>query len=500
MRKTLIVVLAAVLAGSGLGQAPGVRKAVWAGQFYEADKTALSALLDEYLAAAKPVEAPPGQIRAIIVPHAGYVYSGKTAAAAYALIRGQDIETVVILGPSHRVGFEGCSIYPQGGFETPLGIAAVDAGTADALIKASGFSFLPEAHAQEHSVEVQVPFIQKAIPRAKIVPVVIGFPSEETIRTLAAALGKTLASKKALVVASTDMSHFLPRDEANTLDKATIELVRAMNTANLLRKVERNENILCGGAAVLAALFYAQSIGGARVTPLGYADSTAGGGPADQVVGYFAAAVTTGAPKSGTLRLGRPLVLGSMLAAAPGQSPEFTLSAEEKKSLLRLARQAVESYVRNRTAPPSATEDPVLQSKRGVFITLTKNGDLRGCIGFTEPVYPLAEAVVRCAVYAATEDPRFRPVQPSELKDLDYEISVLTPLRKIDDPDIVEIGKHGLLISQGASRGLLLPQVAVEQKWDRDEFLAEACLKAGLPRDAWKTGAAVYVFEAIVFR
>jgi len=501
MRKIFGLVLMLTAWASSLSPAQGVRKAVWAVQFYEADKAALSALLDEFFAAAKPDAAPPGKIRAIIVPHAGYVYSGKTAAAAYRLVRGLDIETVVILGPSHRVGFEGCSIYPRGGFETPLGIAAVDADTAGALIKASGFSFLPEAHAQEHSVEVQVPFIQKALPQAKIVPIVIGIPSEATVRALAGALVKVLKDKKALVVASTDMSHFLPRAEANELDKNTISLVLGLKTTALLRKVERGENILCGGAGVLAALFYVQDIGGAQVKLLNYADSTAGGGPANQVVGYFAAVLLTSTPNSGSSGFGLPLVLGSIMAGAASQnSPEFTLSADEKKELLRLARLAVESHVLGGKTPQAGTAEPNLQSKRGAFVTLTKKGELRGCIGFTEPVYSLAETVVRCAVYAASEDPRFGPVQPAELKDLDYEISVLTPLRKIDDPKLVQVGKHGLMIAKGGYRGLLLPQVAVEFKWDREEFLAEACLKAGLPPDTWKKGADIYVFEAIVFR
>jgi AmmeMemoRadiSam system protein A len=185
------------------------------------------------------------------------------------------------------------------------------------------------------------------------------------------------------------------------------------------------------------------------------------------------------------------------LASSPQEA--FSLSAEEKKDLLRLARQAVELYVRERKVLTHETADPNLKAARGAFVTLRKRGDLRGCIGFIEAVYPLHLAVLQCAIYAATEDTRFAPVSADELKTLDYEISVLTPLRKIDNPGQVQVGKHGLVIAQGGRRGLLLPQVPVENNWDREEFLAQACLKAGLPPDAWKKGAEIFAFEAMVF-
>jgi AmmeMemoRadiSam system protein B/AmmeMemoRadiSam system protein A len=460
--------------------AQGLRKAVKAGQFYESSAAALSAEIDGFLAAAAAGTASTDRIRALIVPHAGYVYSGKTAARAYRQVQGRDISTVVILGPSHYLGFEGCSIYTGGGFETPLGVAEVDAEAAKALARASGFSYIPEAHAEEHSLEVQVPFIQKVLPRAKIVPVVIGIPSDRTIRALAAALSKVFKDRNALVVASTDMSHFLAKSEANALDKSTIELVQGQKVAALIRKLERNENVLCGGAAVAAALLYAQNLGNAGVEVLAYADSAEAGGPADRVVGYFAAAVTAG-------------------PAAVAQ-PEFALSADDKKELLSLARRAVELYVREAKVLDSATPNPNLQAPRGAFVTLTEGGDLRGCIGFTEPLFPLAETVVRAGIYAATEDPRFRPVSPAELKGLAYEISVLTPLKKVEDPALVQVGKHGLVVAKGGRRGLLLPQVATENRWSREEFLRQTCLKAGLEPDAWRKGAEIFSFEAIVFR
>ena len=293
MKKIILIGIIGILAMAGIGRAQGLRKAVWAGQFYEAEKARLMKTIDGYLAEAKPAAPPAGRrLAALIVPHAGYVYSGPTAAAAYKLLQGADIDVAVILGPSHRVGFEGCSIYEEGGFETPLGVAEIDRDTASALARASGFGFIARAHAEEHSIEVQVPFLQRVLPKARIVPVVMGIPNEDTIRSLAAALTKVLNNRKAVVIASTDMSHFLSKPEANSTDKATIDLVRGQKMTALINRIVRGENIMCGGEAVAAALLYAQHSGDAAVEPLKYDDSSTAGGPSDRVVGYFSAAIT----------------------------------------------------------------------------------------------------------------------------------------------------------------------------------------------------------------
>lgn len=297
MRKSLWLLagMAVVALTQAAGQ--GLRPAAFAGRFYTADPARLAAEIEGYLAAAAPVVHPSGKILALIVPHAGYVYSGRTAAAAYALVRGRAIDTVVIIGPSHRVAFEGCSIWPDGGFETPLGVARVDAALAKEIAKASGFRFRPEAFAEEHSVEVQVPFVQKALPGAAIVPIVMGRQTRPTIRTLAAALGKTCLAKNVLVVASTDLSHFLPKAEAQATDAATVALIRAVNTEGLIRKTEAGENIMCGGGPVAAVLLLAGKAGQPRVEVLARTDSSGFGGP---VVGYLAAAVLSGAgPEDG---------------------------------------------------------------------------------------------------------------------------------------------------------------------------------------------------------
>jgi AmmeMemoRadiSam system protein A len=164
-----------------------------------------------------------------------------------------------------------------------------------------------------------------------------------------------------------------------------------------------------------------------------------------------------------------------------------------------LAYTTVDLYIRENKLPEYKPQSETLKRNCGAFVTLKKHGQLRGCIGFIEPVLPLHQAVMQASVYAACRDSRFKPVTRDELEDIDIEISVLTPLKKISHPSMIMVGKHGLVIARDGKRGILLPQVAVEQNWTRQTFLERACLKAGLPKNAWHTGADIFVFEAIVF-
>ena len=457
-----------------LGQ--GIRKPVCAGSWYDNRPEALSRQLDRYLLQAD-TNAPTDGIVGLIAPHAGYVYSGRIAAHAYRLVHGKSYNTVVIIGTSHRYGFRGCSIYPKGGYETPFGIAEIDEALASEISKASGFKFIPKAHADEHSVEMQVPFVQKVLPEAKIVPIVMGAPSKKTVSSLAEAFTKSLRNKNALIVASTDLSHFFSKGKANTVDRETIALIESMDTDAIIKKMERRENIMCGGGPVAAVLLYAKKVGDARVRALMYADSSQAGGDESSVVGYMAAAVYAG----------------------ESASPPFSLSPDEKTRLLNMARETLERYVRNNEVYHPEEDSPKLLDPKGAFVTLKKSGELRGCIGFIEPILPLYQTIVQATIYAASKDARFSPVTASELEDIEIEISVLTPPVKIEDPRNVEVGKHGLIIAKGSQRGLLLPQVPVENKWSRRTFLQRTCQKAGLPKDAWRSGAEIYTFEAIVF-
>jgi len=485
MKTRPALMMALLIAPLVAGEVEKIKPAYVAGQFYEKDPARLAAQIELFLSNARPAAPVSGKIRALIVPHACHVFSGQTAAYAYALVQGGPYETVVIIGPSHHSWFQGCSIYPGEGFATPLGTVRIDSALAQAISRAGGFTFVPEAYfvpgadVQEHSVEVQVPFIQKVLPDAKIVPIVMGAQTRPTVQALASALEKACAGKNVLVVASTDLSHFLSKSEAASKDADTISLIRSAKTDILLRKIEAGDNIMCGGGPVVSALLYARRTGSFQVDILKHSDSSDSGGPQDRVVGYLAAALVS--PQE-----------------APS-SEEFSLTAGERAEILGLARSAVNEFVGRQAVVSYQTGNPKLLARRGVFVTLKKHGELRGCIGFIEPVAPLYQAVIQASIYAATEDPRFPQVGPGELKDLAFEVSVLTPLKEITDPDLVQVGRHGIVISRGGQKGVLLPQVPVENGWDRNTFLDEGCLKAGLPADAWKKGAKISVFEAIVF-
>ena len=475
MKNVLPAGILLVLLFPAVAFGQSVRPAVFAGGFYPEDPAALAAEVDGFLAAAAPAAAPSGRTIGLIVPHAGYVYSGRTAAAAYAFVRGRKIDTVVIIGPSHRLAFEGLAIWPEGGFRTPLGVARIDADLAGAIAKASGARSLPEAFAEEHSVEVQVPFVQRALPEAAIVPIVMGRQTRANIRRLTSALAATCLARNVLIVASTDLSHFLPKARAQAKDAETAALIQGLKTEALISKAEAGENNMCGGGPVAALLLLAEKAGKPKVEILGRADSSSFGGP---VVGYLAAAVSS---------------------EADPPPEDLSLGAEEKTALLGLARSAVKEFLGRGVVIEDRTGIEEFRAPRGAFVTLTRNGELRGCIGFIEPVLPLGQAVIRTAVYAATEDPRFPRVAAAELVDIRFEISVLTPARPIDDPKKIKVGTHGLIIEKDGRHGVLLPQVPVENGWDRPTFLDQICIKAGLPPGAWRRGAKLSVFEAIVF-
>ena len=475
------VFLFVLIALSALGQE--IREPVWAGKFYSDDPQALADRIREFLRQAPEKPGLDGVIRALVIPHASYDYSGRTAAVAYKLIQGRPYDTVVILGPSHRYGFRGVSIYLRGGFKTPLGVASVDEDLAAEIAKKSGARFVAEAFQEEHSIEVQIPFLQMTLPGVKIVPVVMGYPDIGTAENLAEALAESGTGKKILVIASTDMSHFLGKTEANAKDAATLKLIKELQADKILKMTEERENILCGGAPVATAILYARKLGSVRADILDYSDSAASGGDVSRVVGYGAVALSAG--------------------QEGGKPPDPTLTETEKKILLDLARSAVRSFVEGESRSDEAGRPgltPLLETKRGAFVTLKIRGRLRGCIGFIEPIMPLHQAVTQAAVYAASQDPRFAPVSREELGSLEYEISVLSPLREIEDISGIKVGRHGLFLVKEGRSGLLLPQVPVENGWDRKTFLQQLCFKAGLPANGWKKGAKIYTFEAVVFR
>jgi hypothetical protein len=471
-----------------------VRQPAVAGQFYPGDPGRLSANINAYLEKASTTSTPE-PIRGILVPHAGYDYSGPVAAYAYNQIRGQHYETVVLICNSHTAYFNGAVIDDADGWETPLGVVPVNRELAAKLISAdSELSYNSEAHAADHTLEVQLPFLQVALKGDfQIVPILFGNTSDESYKKLAQVLFDNLGEDD-LVVVSTDMSHYPDYDDANRIDRTTLEKIAALDMAGLDRhisdteaaEVSSEDTLLCGIDGAKTAMALARLADWQPVI-LHYANSgdTPEIGDKARVVGYGAMAF--GQVPSAKFRV---------------QNDEKILNNEQKKALLAIARQTAEKYVREGKVAEFDISDERLEWKEGAFVTLTKGGQLRGCIGQIIPTEkPLWQVVRDMAIAAATEDPRFAPVSKRELPEIEYEISVLSRPEKIEDWRQIELGQHGVIVKSGYHSGVFLPQVATETGWDRETFLAELCSqKAGLPANCYKSkDVTLEVFTAQVF-
>ncbi len=462
-----------------------VREPVVAGQFYPADAETLAKVVDQMLADAEP-PALTGRVVGIQVPHAGYPYSGSTAACAFKLLSGLDSVTVVMVGPSHHIPINKAAVFDRGKWKTPLGEVEVDADLASRMIAEDDYlTAMPASHCQEHSLEVQLPFLQRVIPQFKIVPIMLLHPTWEQCRKVGRAIATAARHKKAVLLASTDLYHGHDYSAARRTDSLTVSLITQFEPKGLYEALDAGRAQACGGYPVVVVMTAAQELGANRAVLLAQTNSNDVIGVRDgYCVGYSATAFVVGK--------------NSGLDTNADTSHELTMA--EKKSLLDIARRTLERYIRTGMVPEAKPVTAKLSEKRGVFVTLHRKGELRGCIGYVEAVKPLYQAVRDMAVAASTEDPRFPPVETTELSDIDIEITVLSPLSRILDPESVTVGKHGLVVRRGGHSGLLLPQVPVEQGWNREEFLAQTCLKAGLPTDAWKDRATeLYVFTGQVF-
>jgi hypothetical protein len=482
--------------------APGeVRKPAVAGQFYPDDAEQLSIIIDVFLAQAEEGGTEGPEPIAIIVPHAGYVFSGQVAAYAFKQVEEVDYEAIVVVGTNHSApGFRKVSVYAEGAFETPLGLVPVDTELAKALIAADErIVFDRGVHRDEHSIEVELPFLQKLCPGQAIVPVIVGEPSPENCQALSEALAEVLSGKKALIVASSDLSHYPTYDDACRVDMATLAAIETMDPQQLTETISQymSEGIpelytlCCGEGPIRVAMMAAKKLGANQATVLKYANSgDTPFGDRDRVVGYGAVMFWKGQGNLTSFVLPSP--------PSPPQEP-VPLNSNERDELLVIARQTIAQFLETGTVPHFEVSEPNLFQERGCFVTLKNHGELRGCIGHLVPQRPLYLTVQNVAISAAINDPRFSPVTREELKDISIEISVLSPIEPIADVSEIQVGRHGLVIVQRQNQGVLLPQVPTEQDWDRDEFLRQICLKAGLPEDAWQEEAQLYVFTAEVF-
>jgi MEMO1 family protein len=463
------------------------RQPAVAGQFYPGDAKTLIAMVDSMLAG---TEAPAisGRLVGVQVPHAGYPFSGPTAARAFKLLKGMDSVTVVMLGTSHHVMLDKAAVYAKGAWHTPLGDVAIDETLAKAILAQDHFlADMPEAHVQEHSIEVEVPFLQRVLGDFKIVPIMLLQPTFEQCEKVGMAIARAAKGKKVLLVASSDLYHGESYDEANRVDSITVGLMAKFDPQAFHAAYERNEAQACGGNAITAMMVAARELGADTAAVLAQTNSNdVTGERGGYCVGYSAVAFVA-----------RNM---TQMSDVSDRVPSDDLTGPEQKSLLRIARSTIESYVRTGKVPEAEPLTPRLGEKRGAFVTLHEHGDLRGCIGYIEAVKPLYQAVSDMAVAASTEDPRFPPVGVEELDSINVEITALSPLRQVPSPDSVVVGRHGVVIKKGGSSAVFLPQVPGEQGWDHDTYLSELCRKALLPRDAWKSpDARLYVFTGQVF-
>ena len=463
-----------------------IRPAVVSGQFYPANAPELRQLVEGFFQQAEDKKRLPHVI-GLVAPHAGLIYSGQTAAYAYHQVKGGQYDAVVILAPSHREYINGVAIWAKGAYQTPLGLVPVNEEIAAAIMAAeSDIRHQPAVHQQEHSLEVQLPFLQVAFSNLKIVPLVVQDYSLENCKKIASAIVAGCQHKKVLLVASSDLYHGENYTKCLQMDKNTLANMAAFDPETLHKTFSNGESMACGAGPVIIMQLAARELGANKVKILSRTNSNdvvheRGG----YVVGYAALAVYEDMVDDESERN----VEGRM-----------GLSLAEKRQLLDLASRTIAHAVRGEEIPDFQIVAPILNENRGAFVTIHKKGNLRGCIGYIVAYKPLYQTIIEMAQAAALRDTRFSPVRPEELSDLELEISVLTPLRQIDDVAEIEVGRHGIIIERGYSTGLLLPQVATDYGWDRETFLAQTCRKAGLPPDAWsQKGTRIKIFSADVF-
>ncbi|MCX5707167.1 MAG: AmmeMemoRadiSam system protein B [Candidatus Omnitrophica bacterium] len=457
-----------------------IKEPKFSGQFYPDSPAELSDMIDNFLSQAKP-EPMPSDIFAIIEPHAGYGFSGQAAAFGYKLIKDKPYKTVIIIGTSHSYAFNGVSVYPQGAFQTPLGILEVDSEFSSKLLdKDSEIIFDSQAFSQEHSVEVQLPFLQKTLSGFKIVPIIISDSPFLLCQKLANLLKGAIADRKdVLVVVSTDMYHGYDYEEAEKTDNLTLSYLKNMDAEGLYYALRDEKAQLCGGFGVVTALILAKDLGHKKL----------------QVLNHTNSAEVTGKKVKGTW------TVGYASCAIDKEGESSMLNKAQKKRLLEIARKSIETYLKSGKRLEVSETDPVLTQEMGAFVTLKERGELRGCIGNLVGKQPLYLTVRDMAVEAATADPRFSPVELAELENIEIEISALSAMERVDSADKIQLGRHGVLVRKGFRSGVFLPQVATETGWTKEEFLNNLCAhKAGLAADAWKDkDTEIYIFTADIF-
>lgn len=469
---------------------PVVRKSAISGSWYPGDAETVKKVLDSYLANAKQTSVP-GKIIAMIVPHAGWRYSGQTAAVNYKLLKnsGQKIKTVVVIGPSHTYPFYGASIPNVTHYETPLGLVPVSEKARE-LLKEPLFKTVPQAHLREHSIEIEIPFLQHTLGSFELVPILVGDATDKDIARMAESLSKIM-DDETLIVVSSDFTHYGPNyryipftsdvpDNIRKLDFGAVNAILNISPEKFSEHLRKTQDTICGRKPILLLLNYLQ---GKNVKA--------------EFLEYQTSGNLTGDYRNSV----------SYVDIVFYEPKQEELTAQDKKELLKLARQTLETYLATGQKPKVNADimSKALTKKQGCFVTLNKNGQLRGCIGHILPQEELYKCVIDNAVNAAVNDRRFKPVTYDELKDIEVEISVLTVPERVpfangqDLKEKLEPMKDGVVLKRGWHQSTYLPQVW-EQLPDKEMFLSRLCIKGGMQPTCWQDNTTqVYKYNAIVF-
>jgi AmmeMemoRadiSam system protein B/AmmeMemoRadiSam system protein A len=480
--------------------------------WYPSDPKTLAKQVDEFIAKADP-PALPGKPAALICPHAGIRFSGPIAGAAYKTVKGQTYKRVIVLGFSHRHRFAGGAILPGvTAYATPLGQIPLDRKACDGLLVHKEFAPHEQVHEGEHSLEIELPFLQRALGHFQLVPIMVGEIDPAVYDRMAAAIAP-LVDDQTLIVASSDFTHYGRRflfvpftdnipENLKRIDFSAAEHIMALDPAGFLRTLQENgvgnpnyrrPQTICGTGPITLLMNVLNRAGTYKGFRLAYDTSGRMTGDWENSVSYMAIAFV----KTGK----EPRV-----KADPPAQETSRLTPAERATLLTIARDAATAALsgKDRVNPrlPKYTLSENLQVKGAAFVTLRNHGQLRGCIGAIVATEPLVDCIVDNAINAATRDYRFadNPVRMAEMKDITIEISVMSPLKSIDDPKEIVLGTHGVILTRGMRRSVFLPQVATETGWNLETFLSRLSLKAGLPEDAWRRqGTQFEVFTAEVF-
>lgn len=493
-----IAILFVFMAELALAAEQIIRPAAVAGSWYPGDKTELADSIDALLARAKPhkVDQKSTPIRALIAPHAGYLYSGATAADGYRALLDARYQRVIVLGSAHRAYFRGISIAEVSHYQTPLGLIPLDKAAVTALRASPLIHSLAHAHRQEHSIEMQLPFLQRSLkPGWTLLPLLLGDMSEADYQQ-AAALLRPLFDAHTLIVVSSDFTHYGERfsyqpfaldkhtpARLEQLDKGALASILAKDAAAFLRYQQDTGVTVCGfrPIALLLRLLPADAQG----EWLSYATS-------GELTGDYAHSVSY-----------LSILFHEGRNASADEHPNDELSDADMQWLHQLAVRTVVYAVdrKNEDALSQLSQwlesaPASVQKASGAFVTLKKHGALRGCIGYIQPRKPLFQAVTDNSVNAALHDQRFAPLTANELADLEIEVSVLTPPQSVPSYEHFDVGEEGVILQKNGRSAVFLPEVATEQGWNREQTLTRLARKAGLSADAWRQDAEFRVFRS----